>query len=138
MIEHKIVHGLSTIYKKEAGHGDSLPSSHAAGIMEYLVSTPAVLTMIIEASSNLLDPLLPTGYVTVGKKIELTHERPTLIGETITIILTVTKVEGDNIFLEIAGHDEMGLICKGIYERTIVDKERLIETAYGRSKHSLL
>ena len=85
---HKIIPGLSTIYTKEADHADVLPSSRAAGIMDFLVSTPAVLTMIIEAA----------------------------------------------IFLDFTGHDATGVICKGTYERSIVNKDHLIEIAYRRAK----
>ena len=134
MVEHNIRPGISTIYTREAGHSDALPSNHSAGIMDFLVSTPAVLTMVIEATRDLLDPLLPDGYITVGKNIDLSHERPTLIGETVTLVITVTDVKGENIFLDITGHDSTGVICKGTYERSIVDKDHLIDIAYRRAK----
>jgi predicted thioesterase len=134
MTEHKIKPGLSTIYTKEAGHSDALPSNHSAGIMDFLVSTPAILTMIIEASRDLLDPLLPDGCITVGRNIDLTHEKPTLIGETVTLVITVKEVKGENVFLDITGHDSTGVVCKGVYERSIVNKDQLIETAYRRAR----
>jgi fluoroacetyl-CoA thioesterase len=134
LVEHKIIPGLSTIYTREAGHGDVLPASSAAGIMDFLVSTPAVLTMAIEATRDLLDPLLPEGYITAGKHIELSHERPTLIGETITLVITVFEVKGESIFLDIMGHDSTGVICKGKYERSIVNRDHLIDIAYKRAK----
>ena len=134
MTEHKIIPGLSTIYTREAGHSDALPSTHSAGIMDFLVSTPAILTMIIEATRDLLDPLLPDGFITVGKNIDLTHERPTLIGETVTLVIMVREVKGESIFLDITGHDATGVVCKGVYERSIVNKDHLIEIAYRRAK----
>ena len=134
MIQHKIVSGLSTIFKKEAGHSDTMPSNNTAGIMDFLISTPAILTMIIEATRDLLDPLLPEGFITVGKNIELSHERPTLIGETVTLVITVKEVRGESVFLDVTGHDDTRIICKGTYERSIVDKDHLIDIAYRRSK----
>jgi predicted thioesterase len=89
--------------------------------------------MIIDASSNLLDPLLPEDYITVGKMIELDHQKPTIIDGDITIILTVTKVEGYRIFLDIAGHDGIGQVCQGKYERVIVNKNALIDSANRRA-----
>ena len=134
MIEHKIRPGLSTIYTREAGHADALPSNNAAGIMDFLISTPAVLTMVIEATRDLLDPLVPDGFITVGKHIDLSHERPTLIGETVTLVITVKDVKGESIFLDITGHDSTGVICMGTYERSIVEKDHLIDIAYRRAK----
>jgi len=135
-MEHKIVSGLSTIYEKETSKLDAMaPTSMGSGIMEVLVSTPAVLQMIIDAASRLLDPLLPSGYTTVGKHIELSHESPTMVGEKITLVITVTKVWGESVLLEITGHDSTGVICKATYERSIVEQEHLLEIAFKRSKN---
>ena len=133
MANHKITVGLSTICRKEVGSSDTLPSRDAAGILDFLISTPAILTMVIEATRDMLDPLLPDGYITVGKTIELSHERPTMIGETISLILTVTKIEDTKIFINVDGHDATGQICKGTYERHIVDKNFLLDAAYRRA-----
>ena len=133
MANHKITVGLSTIYSREVGSSDTLPSRDAAGILDFLISTPAILTMVIQASTEMLDPLLSDGFITVGKTIELTHERPTMIGETISLILTVTKIEDTKIFINIDGHDATGQICKGTYERHIVDKNFLLDAAYRRA-----
>lgn len=137
MIDHKIKVGLSKIYKCEGCLSDAMPHSGSAGILDYLISTPAIMAMIIEASSNLLDPLVPSDYITVGKLIELDHQKPTIIDGDITIILTVTKVEGDRIFLDIAGHDAIGQVCQGKYERVIVNKNTLIESANRRAHSNL-
>ena len=83
MVNHKITAGLSKICRKEMGSADTLPSKGAAGVLDFLISTPAILAMVIEASRDMLDPLLPEGYITVGKSIRLSHERPTMVGESI-------------------------------------------------------
>ncbi len=132
MIEHKIRAGLITTYQKEATQNDAIPSGDSVGIMDYLVSTPALFRMVIEASSELLDPLLPADFITVGKSAEITHEKPSLTNSMITMKLMVTKVEDDRVFLEFTGHDPHGEICKGTCERVIVNKEVLLEYAYKR------
>jgi predicted thioesterase len=103
------------------------------------LSTPEVLDIIIEASAKMLDPLLPTGYITIGKYIELSHEQPTLTlaGGTISTILTVTGISGNKIFLDFSCYDEIGLICKGLYERAIVDREKLMESTYRRAQSKM-
>ena len=133
MIEHKIRAGLISTYQKEATYDDAIPSGDSVGIMDYLVSTPALFRMVIEASSGLLDPLLPEAYITVGKGAEITHEKPSLTNSLITIKLMVTKVEDDRVFLEFTGHDPFGQICKGTCERVIVNKDVLLEYAYKRA-----
>jgi predicted thioesterase len=133
MINHRIKAGLSTIYKCEGCLSDALPHSGSAGILDYLISTPALMAMIIEASSKLLDPLVPEDHITVGKVIELDHQKPTVIDGNITIIITVTKVDGDRVYLDIVGHDDIGQVCQGKYERVIVNKDTLIDSAYRRA-----
>lgn len=139
MIDHKIVVGLSTIYKKEGSITGAQTYSGNSDSLSYLLSTPEVLDIIIEASSKMLDNLLPTGYITVGKYIELSHEQPTLtlMGGTISTVLNVTKISGNKILLDFSCHDEIGLICKGIYERAIVDKEKLMEFTYRRVQNKM-
>lgn len=138
MINHRITVGLSSIYKKDSTSGGTYAFSGNNGL-DYLLSTPEVLDIIIEASTKMLDPLLPEGYITVGKYIELSHEQPTLTltGGSISAILTVAEVKGNKIYLDFSCHDEVGLICKGIYERVIVDKEKLMENTYKRAQSKM-
>lgn len=137
MFDHKIIVGLSTIYKKEGSMLETLSSSGTVSSLNYLLTTPQIMEIIIEASSNMLDPLLPEGYITVGKFIELSHEQPTLTltGGVISVIITVTKIDGNKIYLDVAGYDDVGLICKGIYERAIVNKNSLMEATYKRAQN---
>ncbi|MDF2949863.1 MAG: hypothetical protein K0R07_1907 [Sedimentibacter sp.] len=137
MFDHKIIVGLSTIYKKEGSMLETLSSSGTIGSLNYLLTTPQIMEIIIEASSNMLDPLLPDGYITVGKFIELSHEHPTLTltGGIISVIVTVTKIDGNKIYLDVAGYDDVGLICKGMYERAIVNKNSLMEATYKRAQN---
>jgi len=139
MFDHKIMVGLSTIYKKEGSLLETLSSSGTTGTLNHLLTTPQIIEVIIEASYSMLDHLLPDGYVTVGKYMELSHEQPTLtlVGGTISVILTVTKVVDNKIYLDVACHDDIGLICKGTYERAIVNRDSLMETAYKRFQNRM-
>ncbi|MFA9422176.1 MAG: thioesterase family protein [Sedimentibacter sp.] len=139
MIEHKIVKGLSTTHKSEGGMHNTLYSSRPTGELNYLLSTPEILEIIIEASYKMLDPLLPTGYTTVGKYIELSHEQPTLtlLGGKISTTMTVTEVIGNKVSLDFTCHDEIGLICKGRYERFIVNKDKLMEATSKRAQSKM-
>ncbi len=131
MVNYKIKEGLFTTFEKKTSSGDAYISNSST--IDYLLSTPAILSMIIDASCKLLDPLLPEEYITVGKNLELSHEHPTLIGESIKVTITVVKVMNNTIYLEFEGNDLHGVFCRGKYERAIVNRERLMEIAYHRS-----
>ncbi len=134
MIEHKIEKGLSSVFQKEGMASSELPEAVSRGILKHVVSTPMLLAIIIEGASNFLNPLVPEGYMTVGKEITLYHEEPTAIGEMITIKLTVTSVDGKRIYLDFVGYDSHGEICKGEYERVIVTTSELIDRAEERKE----
>ncbi|MBR0596915.1 thioesterase family protein [Sinanaerobacter chloroacetimidivorans] len=136
MIQHSIKEGLTTTYKRETTVSDSVTSSETMAL-DFLLSTPAVLSMIIEASSRMLDPLVPAEYITVGKNIELSHEHPTIIGSTVSLVLKVINVEKNTIVVTIEGHDDEGIFCRGKHERAIVSRAKLLEIAYKRSPNSL-
>lgn len=131
MIEHKISKGMSIIYRREINAGDTA-TAFGTGVLDYLLSTPAIVSMVIEGSMKLLDHLVPAPFITVGGKMEVTHEKPTLLGESVHIVLTVEDVIGDHIVIDVAVHDHIGVVARGKHERIIVNGEKLMAAAYSR------
>lgn len=132
MINHQITKGLTESYTKNTTSNDAHSSSNT-GALDYLVSTPAIITMIIDSATNMLDKLLPSDYITVGKKVELCHEHPSLVGEMITLKLQVASIEGNSVILDVQAADSKGLVCSGKHERAIINKDKLLEIAYHRA-----
>ncbi len=131
-ISQNITEGLSTIYTKVVDTTDA-GSDHGSGALDFLLSTPAVMTMVVDATADLLDHLLPEDFITVTKSIEMVHEKPTMIGETISLVITVDSIIGDRIMLSFMGHDSVGVICRGTHKRVIVNRKSLIKAAYKRA-----
>lgn len=135
MFDHQITPGLKYILEKEVGISDT-GANLGPDALDYMLSTPALAAMVIEASLKLLNPLVPQGGITVGKQVELVHEAPTLVGETVHVELTVKKVVGSHIHLAVRAWDKMGEIAHGTHERIVVDRERLMSDAYERAGNS--
>ena len=131
MLNHNIARGVYNVYTKKTNTTDT-DAAFNTGTLNYLVSTPSIILMIINASSEMLDQLLPADYITVGKKIELTHEQPTLVGETITVTVEVEEVIQNVVYLDFEVKDSKGVVCSGKYRRVIVEKSKLMEIAYKR------
>lgn len=131
MIDHKISKGMSTIYTREISTTDTAVG-FGTGVLDYLLSTPAIVSMIIEGSIKLLDHLVPENFITVSGKVEVSHEKPTLLGESVHIVLTVEEVNGDRVILDAVIHDHVGVVARGKHERIIVNSEKLIAHAYLR------
>lgn len=135
MLEGRIFSGISTTFMKDLTY----TYAPIAEDLSYLLTTPQIVEVIIEASSKMLDPLLPSGYITVGRYLEITHEQPTLImeGAQITIQLVVDHVEGNRVSLDVKGYDRIGLICQGRYERAVVNKTKLLDATHRRANRFL-
>ncbi|MDF3002714.1 MAG: hypothetical protein K0Q48_2833 [Bacillota bacterium] len=132
MIKHQIEKGLTYTYSRVTTTNDAYASSNE-GTLDYLVSTPSILLMMINASTEMLDSRLPSDFITVGKRIELNHEHPSLVGEVITLYLEVESVDLHTVLIRFEASDSKGSVCSGKYERTIINKNKLLDIAYHRA-----
>ena len=115
-LSHTVSHTIS--HKDTAGN--YLPDD-----LEPLLSTPALISVAIDASVALIDQLLPEGFISVGKSASITHEQPTVVGATLTLTVTISRFDGYHVTLSIAASDETGLVGTGILVRSIVNKQWL-------------
>ncbi len=53
---------------------------------------------MIEASVKLIDSKLIEGFISVGKKVSVTHEKPTAIGETVSINVEIKEIKKQQVF----------------------------------------
>jgi predicted thioesterase len=69
---------------------------------------------------------LPEGCTTVGGHIESSHLRPSKIGEKVSAVAEVTKVDGKKIEFKVAAYSGETLLGEGTHLRFVVDKEKFI------------
>lgn len=101
-------------------YGNHLPED-----MEKLLSSPAIVSLIIEASVRMIDPKLPDGFLSVGKSSEIVHEHPTVVGSTVEVTVTVVDFDGYHITIDAEIADESGVCGRGNHVRSIVNKRWL-------------
>lgn len=116
-----------TIQKRVEVEDTSL--NYGSGKIENLLATPRLVALAIEAGSRLVDPLLPEGFVSVGRHIELDHFKATVIGATVTVVAEVDATGADAVYLSISCFDEHGLIAIGKHTRRTVNHAKLLEKA---------
>lgn len=90
-----------------------------------LMSTPAAISLAIEASANAVDEHLPEGYVSIGRAITFEHTASTRVGMKVSAEATVMEVHEQHIILDIRLFDEIGEVGFGTHRRTIVVKDYL-------------
>ena len=99
-----------------------LHSSTVPGKLNNLLATPSLVGLMIEASVKLIDSKLIEGFISVGKKVSVIHEKPTTIGETVSINVEITEINNNRYHLVMNAYDESGLIGTGEHIRTIVNE----------------
>ncbi len=122
-----------TIQKKVTEKSAAL--NFGSGRLKKLFATPSLVALMIEATSKLVDETLEEGMISVGRVATVTHEKPTEIGETITIRVEVTNISSERVDLTMEAFDEIGKIGTGFNERHIVNKKGLLKRAEDREKN---
>ena len=119
-----------TLQKKITLNDTSL--NYGSGKIENLFATTSLVAFMIEASSQLIDPKLEEGYVSIGHHVEVDHFKPTVLGSTVTIEVKVIQIEGEKFTLAMRAYDEFGQIGFGKHTRSIVYLNKLMEKAQQR------
>ncbi len=92
-----------------------------------VLATPMMMALMENAAMLAVRAQLPEGCTTVGGHIESSHLRPSRIGDVVTAVAEVTKVEGKKIFFKVAAYCGETLLGEGTHLRFIVDRKRFLE-----------
>ncbi len=90
-----------------------------------LLSTAALTKLMLDTAWKLLDREVHEGVTSVAAMVLVSHEEPTVAGETVTVTATVDSVRENRVEISFEASDETGVIAHGRNERLIVDRESL-------------
>ncbi len=121
-----------TIQKKVTEKSAAL--NFGSGKLKSLFATPSLVALMIEAGAKLVDDTLEEGMISVGRVASVTHEKPTEVGETVTVKVEVTNITAEKVDISMEAYDEIGKIGFGFNERHIVNKKGLLKRAAERDK----
>ncbi len=108
--------------------------NYGSGKLDNLFATPKLIALMIDGAVKLIDEELPEGFITVGKMSKVIHEKPTLLGTTVSVEVKLEEFDGNKLFLKMTAYDELGVIGKGTHERYIVNKDSLLKKAEERAE----
>ena len=92
-----------------------------------VLATPMMMALMENAAMLAVRAQLPEGCTTVGGHIESSHLRPSRIGDVVTAVAEVTKVDGKKIFFKVTAYCGETLLGEGTHLRFIVDRKRFME-----------
>lgn len=90
-------------------------------------ATPAMCALMEEAACTAVAGCLDDGCGTVGISLNITHDAPSAIGQTITATAVLKSVEGRKLNFEVTAQDDDGkVIGKGLHSRFIINNEKFM------------
>ena len=92
-------------------------------------ATPAMLSLMEETCWKMVQPELAEGEGTVGTKVDISHDRASAIGHTITCEAVLTEIDSRRLVFEVKCFDGDNVIGKGTHERFIINNEKFMEKA---------
>ena len=101
-------------------------ASYGSGFMEVL-ATPAMIAFMEYTSLMVVQPFLEPGYGTVGINVNITHLKPTAVGEEVECIATLTEVNGNSLTFSVVVRNNNEKIGEGTHSRFIIDETRFMK-----------
>ena len=87
-------------------------------------ATPAMIRLIEQTSSQLVEKNLPQEFTSVGIALNVLHTSPTPPSMKVRAQVKIISVDGRKIFFDVVAFDERGEIGRGTHERFIVDRKK--------------
>lgn len=81
-----------------------------------------------------VDHLLPEGYISIGKSIEVVHEATAMLGVSLEFKATLAEIEGNRLLFQISANDALGIILTATHERVVVNHMALMDRAIERAQ----
>ncbi len=69
---------------------------------------------------DLVQPLLPPGWTTVGFEVHVRHKKPASLGVSVTVFCKLLEVDGRKLLFEVRVTEGDTLIGAGTHRRTII------------------
>lgn len=102
------------------------PESSLFRDMPEVFATAYMVGLLEWACMEAMQPHLDAGEQSVGTGVWVTHSAATPPGFTVTVDVSLQKVEGRRLTFSVRAHDGVDAICEGTHERFVIDRERFV------------
>lgn len=97
-----------------------------------VLATPMMIALMEAAALETVQAYLPSGWTTVGTKVNIDHIRATPLGSTVTAEATLISRNDLSLDFIVEARDNMGVIGQGSHQRFIIEKEKFIKSSGGK------
>ena len=92
-----------------------------------VLGTPVLLAWAEAATCAALEPALEAGETSVGTRVALEHQAPSVVGAVVEVSATVVHVDGRLVRFSVAARQQGRLVGSGEVTRVVVGAERFVE-----------
>ena len=85
-----------------------------------VLGTPMMIELMEIVCKEMVQPLLPTGYTTVGYEVHVKHKAAAFVGAQLRVWGKVLEAEGRKLLFEVRVTEGEKIIGEGLHRRTIV------------------
>ncbi|HKM39463.1 MAG TPA: thioesterase family protein [bacterium] len=114
----------------KAAHTAASFGSGGVGVL----ATPMLVALLEGAAMNAVQPDLPSGWTTVGTRVDISHLAATPVGMKVTGRAELVEVKGRRLVFAVEAHDEQDKVGQGRHERFIVNTERFEGQARAKAE----
>jgi predicted thioesterase len=90
-----------------------------------IYATPRLVDDIEQTCLDYLLTFLDEGENTVGAAVDIRHVGATLLGMSVSIVATVTRIEGRSITFNVEVRDDVELVATAAHNRVVVNVAKL-------------
>lgn len=90
-----------------------------------IYATPRLLDDIEQTCLDYLLTFLDEGENTVGAAVDIRHVGATLLGMSVSIVATVTRIEGRSVTFNVEVRDDVELVATAAHTRVVVNVAKL-------------
>lgn len=109
-------------------------ASMGSGLLP-VFATPYLVAMIEATCKDSVQPFLPSGYSTVGTKVDIEHCAPTMEGSEVNFESELVEVDRRRLVFNVTAYDAEGIVARGKHERFIVENDKFLSKANSRKKN---
>ncbi|QEX24541.1 hypothetical protein FRZ61_44820 [Hypericibacter adhaerens] len=92
----------------------------------HVVSTPALIGFLEDASHRAIRDCYEAGEVSVGTKVDIEHLAAAPLGQAIEASAEVVAVQGRRVDFKVEAHQGGRLVMQGRHQRAVVDLARFL------------
>ncbi len=85
-----------------------------------VLSTPMMISLMEGVAKDLIQGLLPPGFITVGYEVHVKHKAAAAVGSQIKVWCKLIQVDGRKLLFEVRATEGSKIIGEGDHRRTII------------------